>query len=245
MMQRLNLVASRFPQETAILYIREILEPSDPECSDRMAQEPRRMVRASQLKEFQVQRLRVMLLPHRREEILVSCLDHYKAYTKTSAYVISLERSLVPVLQHFSGFQRRYAKSNSLDERFDLLFGLSFALHRYSAWMHQYERNRSREKVLSALARHWRHLLMKNDAEDLGLDREFSYPAVFCFLDKLKEQIESIDMQGLPPLKFVFETDDSPRPIVVVNDENRVSSDDDSFSTSTMTTMTTMTTASF
>ena len=76
---------------------------------------------------------------------------------------------------------------------------------------------------------------MKNNAEDLGLDREFSYPAVFCFLDKLKEQIENIDMQGLPPLKFVFETDDSPRP---VNDESRVSLEDDSFSVSTVTTMT-------
>lgn len=78
---------------------------------------------------------------------------------------------------------------------------------------------------------------MKNDAEDLGLDREFSYRAVFCFLDKLKEQIESIDMEGLPPLKFVFETDQSPRP--AVNDESRVSFDDDTFSVSTMTTITT------
>ncbi|CAJ1946746.1 unnamed protein product [Cylindrotheca closterium] len=233
MMKQLNLVTSRFPQETAILYIREILEPSDPEFVELAAP----IVRASQLKESQVQRLRVMLLPHRREEILVSCLDHYKENSKTSSFVISLERSLAPVLQHFAGFQRRYATCSSLDERFDLLFGFSYAIHRYSAWMHQYERKRSREKILSALARHWRHLLMKNDAEDLGLDREFSYPAVFCFLDRLKQQIENIDMQGLPPLNFAFETDDSPRPIL--NDESRVSLEDDSVSLSTMTTSTT------
>lgn len=230
MMKRLNLVASRFPQDTAVLYIREIIEPSDPEFSELTLP----IVRASHLKESQVQRLRVILLPQRREEILVSCLDHCK--TLATSYFISMERSLAPVMKYFAGFQRRYATCHSLDERFDLLFGFSFAIHRYSAWMHQHERNRSREKVLSALARHWRHLLMKNEAEDLGLDREFSYPAVFCFLDKLKEQIESVEMQGLLPLKFVFETDDSPRPHI---DESRVSLEDDSSSVSTMTTVTT------
>jgi hypothetical protein len=77
---------------------------------------------------------------------------------------------------------------------------------------------------------------MKHTAEELGLDQDFSYPAVFSFLDTFKRQIESVDMQDLPGLKFVFETVNSPRRI---KDESRVSFDNDMISVSTMTTCTT------
>ncbi len=77
---------------------------------------------------------------------------------------------------------------------------------------------------------------MKHTAEELGLDQDFSYPAVFSFLDTFKQQIESIDMHDLPDLKFVFETFNSPRRI---KDESRVSFDNDMISVSTITSYTT------
>jgi hypothetical protein len=230
MLITLNHVTSRFPNDTAIMYVREILEPGDLETGF-LGTGP---VRTSRLSQKQVQRLRLLILPQRREEILVAYLDRYKILHAASTFVPRNHSS--QIIQHFCGFQKRYSSSTSLEERFDLLFGFSFAIHKYSAWMSQYERKRSREKVLSALARHWRHLLMKHTAEELGLDQDFSYPAVFSFLDTFKRQIESVDMQDLPGLKFVFETVNSPRRI---KDESRVSFDNDMISVSTMTTCTT------
>eukprot|EP00980_Cylindrotheca_fusiformis_P009949 scaffold2200_cov112-Cylindrotheca_fusiformis.AAC.6 len=229
MLTTLNHVTSRYPSGTAILYIREILEPGDPEfgCF------ANRRVRTSRLSQSQVQRLRLLILPQRREEILIAYLEYYKSL-HCSNELIPLNISS-QVTQHFSGFKRRYSTSTSVEERFDLLFGYSFAIHKYSAWMHQYERKRSRETLLSALARHWRHLLMKHSATELGLDEEFSYPALYSFLESFKQQIENVDMKDLPDLKFNFEAPNSPRRF---QDERRVSFDNDSISVSTTTTCT-------
>lgn len=232
MMTALNHVTSRFPNDTAIVYIREILEPGDPEYGF-LGTAP---VRTSILSQKQVQRIRLLIVPQRREEILVAYLDHYKILHATNALVHRKFSS--QVVQHFCGFQKRYSSSTSVEERFDLLFGFSFAIHKYSAWMYEYERKRSREKLLSALARHWRHLLMKHSPEELGLDAEFSYPAVFSFLDRFKQQIESIDMKDLPGLRFVFETVKSQRSWT--KDESRDSFHSDAISVSTMTTCTTL-----
>lgn len=242
MLELLNHVTMRYPEDTAILYIREIFEPQDSEYG---FLDP--TVAASRLSQEQVDRLRIMILPQRREEILVAYLDHYKEVAGSNDNKYNNN-----VIKNFAGFQRRYSCCKNLKEKVDLLFGFSFAIQRYSSWMYitstadnsndnnnNSEREnvimqiRTVEKMVAALARHWRNLFMKSSPEELGLDREFSYPAVFSFLKSFKLQVESLDTKGLPAFKFVFESStSSPRSIT---DENCASFDEES-SISTITT---------
>jgi hypothetical protein len=200
-LDRVNAVTHRWqhPDGTAIMYIREIFEPGDPEFDFIGAE-----VNASQLSSEQVARLRIMILPERREEFLVAYLNYYDmANNESHIFTESTD-----VLRHFGGFKRRYWSTKSLKEKFDLLFGFSFAVKKYSAWMYRYESRRAREKMVAALARHWRHLLWKHSPEQLGLDNEFSYPALLSFLRSFKRQAESIETFGDPPIKFVFEAEE-------------------------------------
>ena len=63
--------------------------------------------------------------------------------------------------------------------------------------------------MVSTLARHWRDLLQRHFPEELGLDRDFSYPAVLAFLRNFKKQIESIDVFGSEPIRFDYDNSDS------------------------------------
>lgn len=214
MLETLNHVTFRFPSDTAIMYIREIFEPGDTEYGLFFGTGH---VSASRLSQVQVDRLRLLILPYRRERILVAYLNHFR--------LLNLPEKATRVIQEFSKFQQKYSNSTSTGEKFDMLLGFSYAIYIYSAWMNRYERNRSREKVLSALARYWRHLLKQNSAKDLGLDEEFSFPAVYAFLEAMKTQIENIDMHDLPSLSFIFEASHSPT--MQEMNGKRVSFDDD------------------
>jgi hypothetical protein len=147
LLESLNLITIRYPVDTALLYIREIIEPGDLEYG--LFVGGTRSIEASRLSEKQVSRLRIMILPKRREDILVSYLHQYKMLKFSS-------RFLSKVVKDFATFQQKYSKSTSLKEKFDLLFGFSYAIHKYSAWMYRYERSRSREKVSRIGLEAWR-----------------------------------------------------------------------------------------
>jgi hypothetical protein len=198
----LNLVTGRshHPDGTAIMYIREIFEPGDPEFDFIGAK-----ANASQLSQEQVDRIRIMIVPERREEVLVAYLNYYDMAYKED----HISKESADVLKHFDGFKRRYSSTRCVQEKFDLLFGFSFAIKKYSGWMYRYECMHAREKMVAALARHWRNLLRKNSPVQLGLDAEFSYPALLTFLRCFKRQTEeSIETFGEPPIKFVFEAEE-------------------------------------
>ena len=217
MLDTLNHVTCRFqyPEGTAIMYVREIFEPGDPEFDYIGAK-----ANAIQLSEEQVDRIRLMIIPGRREELLVAYLNYYDMASKDD----HIFNESANVIRHFDGFKRRYSNARCIQEKFDLLFGFSFAIKQYSGWMYRREeRIRAREKMVVALARHWRNLLRKNSPEELGLDTEFSYPALLTFLRSFKRQTESVETFGDPPMKFVFEAE-----------EMCVSSDEKSVSTMTM-----------
>jgi hypothetical protein len=189
---------SNYPDGTALMYVREIFEPEDPEF-DFITSE----VNVRQLTQEQVNRLRIMIIPEHREEILLAYLDYYgRANSQPHATI----ETATLVLKHFEGFKRRYSMTRDLKKKFDLLFGFSFAIKKYSLWMYRRERKRAREKMVAGLARHWRHLLRKHTPEELGLDRDLSYPALIAFLKDFKKQTESVEMFGDPCIKFVYES---------------------------------------
>jgi hypothetical protein len=188
---------SNYLDGTALMYVREIFEPEDPEFDFITSK-----VNACQLTQEQVNRLRIMIIPEHREEILLAYLDYYE---RANSQPHAIETS-THVLKHFEGFKRRYSMTRDLKEKFDLLFGFSFAIKKYSLWMYRRERMRARGKMVAGLARHWRHLLRKHTPEQLGLDRDFSYPALLTFLNDFKKQTESVEMFGDPCIKFVYES---------------------------------------
>jgi hypothetical protein len=204
---------SNHPEGTGLLYIREIFEPGDPEFDFLEA-----TINVSQLTQEQVDRLQIMIVPQRREEILLGYLDYQEASDKLLALVQS-PSSDHAVLRNFESFQRRYASTIDTTERLDILFGFTFAIQKHSGWMYYQAATatatnktpRARATMVASLARQWRQLLHTYYPEQLGLDREFSYPAVLTFLQRFKDQVETtIDTFCDSPIQFhFFEVDDS------------------------------------
>jgi len=161
---KLDQVARRdgYNDGTAVMYIREIFEPGDVEydyISD--------YVCAAQLSQNQVDRLRIMILPSRREDILVSYLDHYKDANQRQ----HIFNESTDVIRHFEGFHRRYLEvaAENGKEKFDLLFSFTYAIKTYSGWMLKFESTKKRSTMVAALAKHWRRLLGKYTHSELGM----------------------------------------------------------------------------
>jgi hypothetical protein len=196
----LNKVMLQYLDGTALMYIREVFEPADPEFDFLPPK-----VKANVLVQEQIDRLRILILPERREEILVAYLEYYdmvnnSSFNNSSTQIFTAANN---VISHFDGFKRRYSAVRDIKEKFDLIFGFSFAIKKYSSWMYNREQTRARQQMVSGLARHWRQLLNLYSPEQIGLDREFSYPALLAFLKSFKDQVESIGMCG--DIKFVYE----------------------------------------
>jgi hypothetical protein len=207
---------SQYPTGSAIIYLREIFEPVDHDFQMLVGSS----VDATQLSQDQVDRLRIMILPRRREEILVEYLNYYgKAHRRANL----LKEHFADISKNFDGFRRRYSSMRAAKDKLDVLFGFSFAIRTYPEWIYQCDDLNGRARMVLALARHWRNLLEKYNPEQLGLDEEFSYPALRYFLSTLKREIESMETTGEEPLKFV-----------VNRDEILVPLDDASVSTMTM-----------
>ena len=147
---------------TALMYIREIFEPGDSEY-DYIGD----YVCASQLSQEQVDRLRIMVLPKRREEILVSYLHQFKEKSTDDLYK-NITFNDQSVFEYFDSFHLQYLAIDDPKLKFDVLFGFSFALKHRSEWIFQYENQRRREKMIESLGRHWRYLHGRHTAEELG-----------------------------------------------------------------------------
>ena len=186
------------PEGTALLYIREIFEPDDPEFDFLEAD-----INVCQLTREQVGRLRILIVPTRREEYMLAYIEFFD--DKRSCLI----NSPATAARYFDGFKRRFKQARDVKEKFDLIFSFSFAMKKFSSWMHFPEFKRGLEKMVSTLARHWRDLLQRHFPEELGLDRDFSYPAVLAFLRNFKKQIESIDVFGSEPIRFDYDNSDS------------------------------------
>mmetsp|Transcript_24897 Transcript_24897/g.68640 ORF Transcript_24897/g.68640 Transcript_24897/m.68640 type:complete len:230 (-) Transcript_24897:112-801(-) len=147
---------------TAVMYIREIFEPGDAEY-DYIGD----YVCAAELSQEQVDRLRIMILPHRREEMLVSYLDFYK----NANHQDHIFNESTNVVRHFEGFHRRYLgiSPEAGSEKFDLLFCFTFAIKTYSGWIFKFESTKKRTTMIATLAKHWRKLLGGYTPTALGM----------------------------------------------------------------------------
>ena len=86
----------------------------------------------------------------------------------------------------------------TIPQKFDALFGLTYAIESCDSWTHDNEcwgDGGELEKVIQKLSRAWKNLLA-NDNATLGIDADFTRPGVEALLGKLEQSIadeESID----------------------------------------------------
>jgi hypothetical protein len=162
MLRRLNEVTLRDGHNagTALMYVREIFEPGDSEF-DHIGD----YVCASQLSQEQVDRMRIIILPWRREAKLLSYLNQFGPDNSTLS---SIDGCGSTVLDDFDAFHRQYLSIEDPKEKFDELFGFSFAIKHQSDWIFQYENQRRREITIGSLARHWRNLIVRHSPAKLG-----------------------------------------------------------------------------
>jgi len=162
-MNDLDRVARRdgYKDGTAVMYIREIFEPGDVEY-DYIGS----YVCATQLSKEQLDRLKIMIVPKPREDILLAYLDYYNTANQQD----HIFNESTDVVRHFEGFHRRYSDlGTDKKAKFDLLFSFTFAVKTYSGWIHKFESTRKRTTMIGSLARHWRKILGKYTAAELGM----------------------------------------------------------------------------
>ena len=82
-----------------------------------------------------------------------------------------------------------------MPERFDALFGLTHGLKSFDYWMHDnecWQPGEELEKAMAALAKAWRDMLKKSDAE-LGIDKEFTRPGIVSLLEQLEDDFSGCE----------------------------------------------------
>jgi hypothetical protein len=105
------------------------------------------------------------------------------------------------VLRSYATFKQSYAAEKDISTRFDMLFGFTYCLSKHPRWATQHGRGWGGEKMVAGIAMRWKHLL-KYPTIQLGMDEEFSYPALLHFLSDFKTFVESAEMYGDPKLQF-------------------------------------------
>jgi hypothetical protein len=100
------------------------------------------------------------------------------------------------VIQGIPKQLKRISKIPQPASRFDALFGLTVGLQCYEAWMMDNEEHGEGgklEKSIKQLGAAWTELFKGKSSEVLGLDTEFSRPAVDRFLQKFAVQIADVE----------------------------------------------------
>lgn len=96
------------------------------------------------------------------------------------------------------GLPREIAKAmkkKTLAAKFDALFALTFALQKYDCWMNDNEmwgEDGGLDDAIDELASSWREILSHTNKK-LGIDSEFTRPAIECLLAQFRDDLDSCD----------------------------------------------------
>lgn len=165
MLRSLNNVTQRDGHNvgTALMYVREIIEPGDTEY-DYIGD----YVSAKLMSKEQVDRLRIMVLPWRREAKVMTYLNRMSMLISSDTVLSRKSYGSSGVLAEFEAFERRFFSIQSPKMKLDELFGFSFAIKHRSEWIFEYESNGIRKTIMANLAKHWRNLMRRHTPQRLG-----------------------------------------------------------------------------
>ena len=196
MQQLRNLLQSKYPQGASLVFVREIFEPGDVDYAFSSSLPRPPSVDVTKLARHQVDRLRLMVIPANRQAILMSYLSTFE--------MLPFDGS-IKVADHFSTFRFKYSKIRDCRVKFSQLFCFTFALNRYDGWMYRQDNDWGRQKVVEGLALRWKNLLKFRSPDELGIDRDFSYPAVLSLLLTFKRKVERLPTYDEPRMLFKYE----------------------------------------
>ena len=95
---------------------------------------------------------------------------------------------------YMDGLLRRVDKQKDLKKKCALLLGGTLALHMYNDWIHDNEFDDGEFAVVKMLGDRWKQLLKKSDKE-LGIDSEFTRPAILCVLQGMKKVMHDTEQE--------------------------------------------------
>lgn len=216
-----SVLQDKYPHGAGLVYVREFLEPTDLDfpltgnnggttgggCNNNVrttadnennsnGQYPAVVIHVSTLSRGQVSRLRLLIVGDKRREVLVSTLRIYS----TLPY-----NGQASVVDYFESFKLAYAKTRDHSKKVDSLIAVTLALYKYRGWMYRLDRGLGRSKMVESLATRWKNLLSTKSPEEMGLDTEFSFPAVLTLLEDFKRVVEAAPTYGDPKVAFKYE----------------------------------------
>ena len=90
---------------------------------------------------------------------------------------------------------------NNWSQKFNTLFAYTFTIKQYDAWI--YDNEGLPQDFFTSLGKEWSKILSKTDLE-LGIDSEFTRPAVVEFLSKFKEEVEECQSEEGENIEFEY-----------------------------------------
>jgi hypothetical protein len=186
-----DIFSSKYPKGAGLIYVREIFERHDPDYGGNGT-----TVDVTTITQEQMNRLRLVIAPVDLREAMVKVLSFYHQSPFFAASI---------VLDHFLSFKKTYGKLRDHREKFNQLFGFTFALHKFDEWLYRMERGFGRSKMVDGLATRWKNLFKHRTPEELDLDLACSYPAVLFLLQSFKVKVERAPTFGDPPMLFKYE----------------------------------------
>jgi hypothetical protein len=186
-----DICSSKGPKGAGLVYVREIFERHDPDYRGDGT-----TVDVTTITQEQMNRLRLVIAPVGLREAMVK---GFRFYLQSPFFASSI------VVDHFLSFKKTYAKVRDHREKFNQLFGFTFALHKFDEWLYRMERGLGRSKMVDGLATRWKNILKHRTPEELDLDVACSYPAVIFLLQSFKAKVERAPTFGDPPMLFKYE----------------------------------------
>ncbi len=90
----------------------------------------------------------------------------------------------------FLNDQLRKLSGKSIEDKFNRLFAMTYALWMTDCWMHDFEDDVSMNKTLKKLSTAWKNILREPN-ENMKIDPEFTRPGIEALLNEFKTLLES------------------------------------------------------
>lgn len=136
-------------------------------------------------KTWEVEYIRVVLMPPAREravEKMKKCVLGSKAKQLLVDPIALANR----VLSAFATMESEFKKKRLWSKKLNLLFGFTLAIQKYDAWV-EVNVEGQMNGMLDTLVEHWERT-MNRSAADLGIDEEFTLPALTYFLRQFQDK---------------------------------------------------------
>ena len=182
-------------------YIGSILVKGIEQDGDEEEEEEEKEEDCDKYTEEQMNGLRFIMITQNRADKLDEMSSLVLGDQANSCFMMFNTSFSYKVLDSLGTIKSLLKKTKTPAQKFDLLFAYTHMVKEYDVWMHDNEGGM--DKFTKGLASLWKRLLETSD-EDLGIDAEYTKPALEEFLLQFKTQVESIEDYDNGAMKFKY-----------------------------------------